>query len=289
MKCIDLTIGTLQLHINSELELRLEDYLLPFVSAAPLAGDVVRLNITGNVISVPEAAVCLGKGTMLEYFRFNDDNYAAAISGTEGSAGCCRYSGNRIDLYLNTEKFPESLSGIGKVLRLIPMRELLFQSGCLLLHASRVKLPGREGVILFTAPSGGGKTTQANLWRDYLGGEVLSNDRVIVYRSGDIWMTASSPIDGSSPIHANVNAPLRAIVFPKKAKENLVEKCPPHKAIAELMQQTPLDDWNLQHRNFVLETWSGVLNRLPAYTLFALPEESAARCLASQLEKDGLL
>ena len=75
--------------------------------------------------------------------------------------------------------------------------EVLFRTSLLccdgiVIHSSAIELDGNG--ILFSAPSGTGKSTQANLWREHKGAVVLNGDRPAlrtldgsVYVYGTLW------------------------------------------------------------------------------------------------------
>ena len=54
----------------------------------------------------------------------------------------------------------------------------LFQNRIIHLHSSYIIY--HDKAILFTGPSGIGKTTQAELWRDYQGAEIINGDVTLI-------------------------------------------------------------------------------------------------------------
>ena len=107
---------------------------------------------------------------------------------------------------------------------LLPYRTLVF-------HAAYIGWQGRG--ILFTAPSGTGKSTQAELWRALRGSEVLNGDKAgVSLRESP--MAHSMPFSGTSGICRNVSLPLRAIVVLSQAPENTVRRLGPSAAVSAL-------------------------------------------------------
>lgn len=80
-------------------------------------------------------------------------------------------------------------------------------------HASLVEMPGQGGVM-FVGRSGIGKTTQARLWEQFRGAEIINGDKVFLTLDEDgRGVTAhGSPWCGSSPYKLNRATPLRGIV-----------------------------------------------------------------------------
>lgn len=69
--------------------------------------------------------------------------------------------------------------------------ELLMHKNRMILHASLVKT--EYGGILFSGPSKVGKSTQANLWKEYKKGEIINGDRPILGKVDGIWYAWGSP------------------------------------------------------------------------------------------------
>ena len=162
---------------------------------------------------------------------------------------------------------------------LLPFRTLVF-------HASYIGTPG--GAVLFTAPSGTGKSTQAELWRVHRGARVLNGDKAAVRLDGAP-MAHGMPFSGTSGICENVSLPLRGIVVLSQAKENTVRRLGPSAAAAALSP-------NLFADQAVAEEWHMALNLLldlaasvPVYALACTPDERAVSALEQAMARDGLI
>lgn len=95
---------------------------------------------------------------------------------------------------------------------LLMLERPLLRRDCLVLHSSCVAT--ERGSILFTAPSGGGKTTQSEFWRDFCGAHIVNGDKNALGRKpGGGFVTYGLPFSGSSPDCLNENHPLRAVVL----------------------------------------------------------------------------
>ncbi len=108
-------------------------------------------------------------------------------------------------LHLEDDRRPYHL--IGEVLKYA----LLPYDG-LMIHASSVAYQNKG--ILFSAPSGTGKSTHTSLWKKYAPGSEIVNDDMPILRldSGKV-MLAGAPWSGKNSIHQNITVPLSAIVF----------------------------------------------------------------------------
>jgi hypothetical protein len=105
------------------------------------------------------------------------------------------------------------------LLRTIYQRYLLVRGG-LMIHAVSV-LDGGQA-LLFSGPSGMGKSTQAALWQTHCDVIAVNGDNAdLLFREGVLY-TTGSPWSGSSRIYTELAAPVRAVVFLEQAKEDAI-------------------------------------------------------------------
>ena len=179
---------------------------------------------------------------------------------------------------------PEYLSyftGTAGIFNRIGMETLLLQHHSLLLHASLIKYKGKA--LAFAGPSGVGKSTQADIWHNYLGADIINGDRAALRIEGDAWYAYGCPYAGTSGIYKNDCAPLAAIVLLGQAEENHLHRLTEAEAFRRIYQELSVHHWQ---RHFVARATDlclQLLARTPIYLLECRPEESAA-----ELVKKGL-
>lgn len=166
--------------------------------------------------------------------------------------------------------------GIALPQLLLPFRALIFHASCIACHG---------GAILFTAPSGTGKSTQAELWRTHRGAEIINGDKAGI-TLGEVPMAHGVPFSGTSGICQNRSLPLRGMVVLRQAPENAIRRLSPSGAVAALCP-------NLFADRAVSEEWSMALNLLldltaavPVYDLGCTPDVGAVECLEGALKED---
>ena len=100
--------------------------------------------------------------------------------------------------------------------------QALLPFGVLLLHGSALCMDGEA--VIFTAPSGTGKSTQARLWREAFGDRVgmINDDKPLLKLSGDRVTVHGSPWDGKHRLSRNVSAPLKAVIRVRRSAENRI-------------------------------------------------------------------
>ena len=165
----------------------------------------------------------------------------------------------------------------------LSMEQMLLEHDVFQLHASVIDWQGRG--ILFTAPSGTGKSTQAELWRKHEGVRVINGDKGMIRKEADSYRVYGSPYAGTSGIYTDLSVPIRAIVVLSQAPENRVERLGGAAAFRKLYRETTIPSWN---QAFV-EKISGILLDLmahvPVYHLACRPDKEAVEKLKAELEK----
>lgn len=167
---------------------------------------------------------------------------------------------------------------------LLSLETLCLKFNGLLLHASLICT--RDSAILFSAPCGTGKSTQASLWEKYENAEVLNGDRAILRNVSGKWMAFGSPYAGSSGIFRNESAPVMAIVLLRQAKENKIRRLSPAKAIRYIYPEFSIHRWDSNFLNSALNLIFQLLSAVPVYMLECLPDQGAVQMLKDTLFKE---
>ena len=107
-----------------------------------------------------------------------------------------------------------------KELLLMAMRFRMLHLGGIVAHGSVVVHNGIA--IMFCGASGAGKSTQANLWCEYVGSWVLNYDKPILQVDGGRVLVSGSPWSGKEDCFINLAFPLAAIVFVNQACNNSI-------------------------------------------------------------------
>lgn len=153
----------------------------------------------------------------------------------------------------------------------------------LLMHASCVSYKNQG--IVFTASSGVGKTTQAELWAEHKGAKILNGDKVFLKRENDGIHAWGSPWRGSSPYAENDSALLKAIVVLEQAEENSIQKLEGLDVLEHVVPHVFFPSWDTNCEQAVLTFLDQVLAETEVYLLKCRPDKTAVELLASVIKE----
>lgn len=163
---------------------------------------------------------------------------------------------------------------------LAPEEGILAYQG-FILHSSIIEWNGKA--ILFTAPSGTGKSTQAELWKKYAGADVYNGDRTIVRKINNVYYGFGSPFAGSSGIYRNKSAPVRAIVVLTQAENNQIYRLYGKQAFLPLFRETLMNTWNPAYMESMTDLLMDTITNVPIYHLACRPDRDAVRLVKETL------
>lgn len=164
----------------------------------------------------------------------------------------------------------------------IGMETLFLRKSCLMIHAAFIRW--QEKGILFTAPSGTGKSTQAELWKKYEGADILNGDRAAVRRDeSGCWQAYGLPYAGSSGIYRNEKAPLSAVVVLRQAEENRIRRLGMLEIIQKLYPETTVHQWEPDFIEKALTLLTELAGEVPIYLLECRPDRGAVEAVKNVL------
>ena len=138
-------------------------------------------------------------------------------------------------------------------------------------------------MILFTGVSGVGKSTQANLWRQYTEAEVLNYDQVLVFMQKDPIMVCGTPWAGKENIYIQGKYPLHAIVLVEKAKENNVTELAKGEAFSRVYLNNYMYPLNMEIENRYFDSIVSLVSKIPVYEMKCTVTKEAVDLLYKKL------
>jgi hypothetical protein len=158
---------------------------------------------------------------------------------------------------------------------------ILFYNG-LVIHAAAIDYQGKG--ILFSAPAGTGKTTQAKLWQKYYGAEIINGDRPAIRCDGrgGVFLYGT-PWSGSSNDCINRRVPLSALVMVRQYPVNRLRRLSRLEALGWVLPRCFLPYWDKSLMDLALSNLEEILKLIDIYLLECRPDQEAAEILRREL------
>lgn len=163
------------------------------------------------------------------------------------------------------------------------MHSKLLQHGNMVIHASYIDWNGRG--ILFTAPSGTGKSTQADLWCRHAGAELMNGDRALIGEKDGKWYSYGYPCCGSSAVCVNRTLPLTMIVVLDQGDDNRLVGLSTSQKIRALAAAAEMFLWNQAEIGRVLDLAEKLVRTVPVVKLVCRPDTEAVDVLRKKWEE----
>lgn len=171
-------------------------------------------------------------------------------------------------------------ASVRAVLEAAGLFDIFAARGMLVLHSAYIVASAGKA-ILFSGPSGVGKSTQAALWERCAGARVVNGDRALV----DVGKKTANGIfySGTSGISENVTAPVRAIVLLGQGSENRVLVPSPQAAFAGVLSQCAYYEWDVSSAEKMTECVARLVSDVPVLRMDCLPDATAVDALRGKL------
>lgn len=277
------SIARINIAIEVPFEFEISEDFQPFLQAKQLCDTKVCFEKTSQIkVNVPE------KISVIEYFSvFSCKKEFFRAYHKPCSHNDIYAIGSFVDDRTEKVIYREQDEGLLKTVRScfmhISFEKHMLKCGAMVLHASLIQT--EFGGILFTGPSGIGKSTQANLWSKYRYADILNGDRAIIRNIDSKWMAYGSPYAGSSHIYLNRGCEIAAIVILQKSDKNIIKKIDPVLAFQKLYSQMLLNPWDEEFIIRIAEYIEELIKVVPVYLFSCRPDEEAVEVLAKSLKR----
>lgn len=177
----------------------------------------------------------------------------------------------------------ELVSEMGNCFSFSGWEMLLLRERRLLLHAACVDTP--VGGLLFSGPSGIGKSTQAGLWQQYTGARLINGDRPILQRTEEGWQAWGSPYAGSSRWFVNESCSVKAIIMLRQAPQCSLRRLDKAEAFHRVFAGVTAASWQRSCLLSACELTETLISEVPVYELSCTPDQAAVELLRAEMEK----
>lgn len=131
-----------------------------------------------------------------------------------------------------------------------------------------------DSALLFSGPSGVGKTTLGRLWRN-TGATLLNDDRMLIRWVNREVFASASPWHGEERAIVADVLPLGAIFFLRQGLENRIEPTGAAEALSHLMANTVAPFYLPEAVDRIAATWAAVLETVPVFHFTFTPDARA--------------
>lgn len=224
----------------------------------------------------------LGKQGEFEVFSDGEKVFRKRNMGTLDGA-LAEYNnkdGSSCQICFTSESFPV-LTDERYFWSSVPLAQLLLPKKAVLMHASHIDINGSS--VLFTAPCGTGKSTQAELWRVHRNSEVINGDKAGIFFKDGKAFAGGVPFCGTSGICKNRNQPLKAIVLLSQGKENIVKRLTGFEALQGVINNLYLDLLAPGETQMCIDFVIELLEKVNVFSLECTPDERAVEALEKVL------
>lgn len=215
-----------------------------------------------------------GERLLLYHWSYLPDGYGIWLDRiSRGRSDVCSFDPAMLTQIPMTADWFFGVSGLHKA---------LLMKGRPVLHASYIEWKGSG--ILFTAPSGTGKSTQAKLWNRYENTPILNGDRVLLAKKNGIWHAYGFPNCGSSEVCENRTLPVRAIVVLQQGPENRILPMTAAQKLRSIAAGVVNYNWDSEDIHATVELAGNLATQIPVVKLVCRADREAVEVLKMYLE-----
>lgn len=167
------------------------------------------------------------------------------------------------------------------IFSLIGIEEIVAENNGCVIHSSFIEKNG--GAVLFTGPCSIGKSTQANLWREYADAVVVNGDKTMIFEKDGVFYASGLPFSGSSKDCLNKVFPVKAVIGLRQANANTSHRLVSTEAFYKLYKNCYPVPCSREITGKLLDFIQRLSQSVPVYEYACLADESAVRYLEREL------
>lgn len=286
----DVSIADVSIGIKTDFDILIGQEDQPFFGGGSIS-DNIKNDMLFNIQKI-DTPLKMGNeifdedGFFIYETEFGFTRQFASITTKEPYAWLTPYNEYNYNLSYLTGR-EENFKHSKNILEGINIERILNKFNGFILHSSFINWQNQG--ILFSAPSGTGKSTQADLWSKYENAEIINGDRAGVRKVDGVWNAYGLPVAGSSGIYKNKKAQISHIIVLRQGKENKLTRLSPRDAFIKIYSETTIHTWDAEFQGNILNMISDLVQNVPVYLYECLPDESAVEFLKEQIIKDNEL
>lgn len=212
--------------------------------------------------------LAIGLFGLLFYWRYGEKKQMESLNGLQETYK--EYDKKIREIRNDIEECEYSCAGAEFYMKLLKHQGFM-------IHASAVEKEGKA--YLFSAPSGTGKSTHAQLWRQTFKGEpirIINDDKPAVCLQNGVFYACGTPFSGKTDKNENRKAPIQGLCMLHRGKTNKIQKITSGEALPLILPQT-LFYGDEEETNLLLSFLDRFLQSVPVYKMECTMEEEAAK------------
>lgn len=190
-----------------------------------------------------------------------------------------------INIYVN-RNYEKQLHIDTIFISLLALERHLARKNAFILHCAYMEF--NDKAILFSGPSGIGKSTHSNLWCKYFPQKatMINGDKCLLTQENNKLFANGWPICGSSEICKNEKKEVAAIILLKQAPINQLITEKPISYFKKLLAQTTINYWNHTYLNYAMSFLGTILQQTGCITYACNISEEAVLKLYNEIKKE---
>lgn len=266
-------------------EKRLAEYSIP----APEKTDLLLRVTSSDSLEKPQGRELLRNGST-SVLKLQDDRLALSTVGKitgkvlQNTIFTPDYSVVDIELYNGRRRSDLTVTDWEYVYTGATFANRLAYLGGVVMHGSSISYEGKG--IVFSAPSGTGKSTHTALWQQRYGEKVtpVNDDKPAIRFVGEQPYIYGTPWSGKTDKNHNVSVPLHAIVFLERAPQNSIRRLSPTEAMLRINNETVRPFYDAGQGVRVLDCIQKLIETTPMYILGCTISEDAVKLVKRELQ-----
>lgn len=279
-------------------EKRAAEYMIPFLSN-PAADCDIHISIKSAEELPPLVGIGKTCNDLQWKFTKEDDSllseeYPASVFKTvpgydDFTSAIMRFTEKKTEISIVR---PKNMSNTGHndirdfiysgqaISTLMPNRDRM------VLHSSCISVNGKA--VLFSAPSGTGKSTHTGLWKKHIPETKYINDDtpILHFKKNHGIFAYGSPWSGKTELNANISAPLAAVVLLERGNENQIFRIGGTEAFARVLGEARKLPFKKSMEK-TAELCGRLIDEVPIYRLKCTISEEAVKTVYKEIFADN--
>lgn len=275
-------IGSIAILINTPFPYKWKEEEEQFLTWKGDAVKTISVNISCGELILPERKADKVSEWMSVWKEEDEEirSYKAAFWAGHPLYAISRCKGEKVEVCFNGDIGLWNHPNM-QIWNLIHLENFLLEADSLVLHSCYTMY--QDKAILFTAPSGTGKTTQANIWKKCYGSEIINGDQGLLQLLNGEWSVQGYPYHGSADECENRSYPLAAVVIVRQAPSDYMEEISGIQKLGLLYSECTVNNWDTEKVNKMLDLLGHLIKKTKVVMLHCTMEDSAAHVLHDYL------